>query len=85
MVECNCEDWESKKISHLLYDDDTLFFCEKNEEQLHGVRWILEIFGLVSKFALIILSLITSPSVKSGYIILDELVIFWGVMEPNLF
>ena len=41
--------WEiENQVSHLLFVDDTLFFCEDDVEQLNFWKWIIMCFELVS-------------------------------------
>ena len=42
-----CKDGEELVISHLLYVDDTLFFCEPSQDQLAYLSWLLMWFEAI--------------------------------------
>ena len=43
------EGGETLYISHLLYADDTLIFCEASQEQVVYLGWTLMWFGAISR------------------------------------
>lgn len=39
----------SLNISHLLFVDDTLLFCEASQDHIHALRAILQCFDVISR------------------------------------